>query len=524
MKTKNIFVTILFLNIIGTTVSAQSTFQKSLGGSAEDFGTTLKPTSDNGFILVGTTASYGAGGDDIYLIKLNADGDTIWTKTYGGSDDEYGSSVKQTSDGGYIISGDTKSFGVAGKDVYLIKTDMNGNLSWSKTFGSVGNDYGNTVLQTTDGGYLVSGTTENIGAGNYNVYFIKINSTGDTLWTKTYGGALEDDGNYVIQTSGGGYIMIGTTVSFGAGGDDIYVIKTNSSGDTLWTKSYGGIADDYGFSIDETTDEGFILTGTTKSYGAGDFDCYLLKINTSGDVEWSKTYGSSATDIAGSVLQTNDGGYIMLGQSFGFGIASDLYLVKTNATGDTAWTRIYGGSDYEFESCVLQTSDGGYLISAGEESFGPDRDIYLIKTDADGNSGCYQGSTPTIINSMTMPSWNTATIISAGGTTSTPGTIKSAGCIVNTFCTTVAINESVVSPLIIIYPNPADDFLEIKNSFSGNENATVKIFDVTGKEIFTSKISSSNFKIQTSEFSDGIYFCQLKSNDKIFNQKFIVQH
>ena len=268
MKTTKHFFVLMMLLFAGVTVYAQATFQKSIGGSAEDYATNLSPTSDNGFILLGTTASFGAGGDDIYLIKLNANGDTMWTKTYGGTNDEYGSSVKQTTDGGYIISGDTKSFGVAIKDAYLIKTDMNGNVLWSKTFGSSGSDYGNTVLQTTDGGYIVAGTTETIGSGNYDVYLIRTNSVGDTLWTKSYGGSLEDDGNFIQQTSDGGFILVGTTISFGSGGYDIYVIKIDQSGDTTWTKTYGGIMDDYGFSVKQITGGDYIVTGTTNSLRA----------------------------------------------------------------------------------------------------------------------------------------------------------------------------------------------------------------------------------------------------------------
>ncbi len=516
MKKNSHLVILMMMLFADVTVNAQSTFQKSIGGSASDYAANLSPTADNGFILVGTTSSFGAGGADIYLIKLNADGDTLWTRTYGGANDEYGSSVTQTSDGGYIISGNTKSFGVAGKDAYLIKTDMNGNVLWSKTYGSTGNDYGNKVLQTTDGGYIVAGTTESVGNGNYNVYLIKTNSDGDTLWTKSYGGSLEDDGNFIQQTSDGGFILVGTTFSFGSGGYDIYVIKTNESGDTTWTKTYGGTIDDYGFSVKQIAGGDYLVTGTTNSFGAGSFDCYLMQLNPIGGVVWIKTYGGTGWDNGYSILQTTDNGFLVLGQSFSFGIASDIYLIKTDEVGDTLWTRTYGGSGYEFESCILQTTDGGYLISAGEESFGPDRNIYLIKTDAGGNSGCFQASSQTIVNTISIPVTSTSTTISAGGTVASQNTIKGGGAVVTTLCSTVTVNETASKNAAMVFPNPFTNEFILTGTKSDGE---FKVFDLSGKEILRGQTNSVETKINTELLLPGFYLLRYNDENKTVNIK-----
>jgi hypothetical protein len=316
-------------------------------------------------------------------IDVYAQPDTLWTKTYGGADKDYGYSVQQTSDGGFIITGYTESFGAGGYDVYLIKADSSGDTLWTKTYGGANDDYGRSVRQTSDGGFLITGGTYPFGAGAYDVYLIKADSSGDTLWTKTYGGTDTDIGESVQQTSDGGYIIAGYTHSFGAGESDVYLIKADSSGDTLWTKTYGGADKDYGRSVRQTSDGGFIITGYTESFGAGENDVYLIKADSSGDTLWTKTYGGADADYGYSVQQTSDGGYIIAGGTISFGAGeSDVYIIKADSSGDALWTKTYGGTDYDNGHSVQQTSDGGYIIAGRTESFGAgSRDVYLIKTE-----------------------------------------------------------------------------------------------------------------------------------------------
>ncbi|MCK4576076.1 hypothetical protein KAU34_06690 [candidate division WOR-3 bacterium] len=202
---------------------------------------------------------------------------TLWTKTYGGTESDIGSSVQQTSDGGYIIAGSTNSFGVDGTDVYLIKTDASGDTLWTRTYGGINGDQGYSVQQTSEGGYIVVGETDSFGAGFYDFYLVKTDSFGDTLWTKTYGGQFYESGESVQQTSDGGYIIGGYTDSFGAGKSDAYLVKTDANGDILWTKIFGGTSFEYGFSAEQTLDGGYIVTGYTWSYGSGYDDVYLIK-------------------------------------------------------------------------------------------------------------------------------------------------------------------------------------------------------------------------------------------------------
>jgi hypothetical protein len=370
---------------------AQQTWQRTYGTVGEDMGYSVFQTSDGGFVVSGSS-NYFTNEPRVYLIKTNAYGDTLWTRNYGGNVGEEGWSVQQTSDAGYIIAGYTYSFGAGLSDVYLIKTDSLGDTLWTRTFGGPNYDYGYSVQQTSDGGYIVAGTTQSFGAGLTDVYLIKTNASGDTLWTRTYGGTNYDAGFAVQQTADGGYIVTGYV-----DGGDVYLVKTNASGDTLWTRSY----DRTGFyqvgkSVKQTSNGGYIIAGFTGLYSTSWDDVLLIKTDSLGDTLWTHTYGDTIDDEGFSVRQTSDGGYIVAG---GFnsvrGGGGDVWLIKTNASGDTLWTKTFGGPYSDLGYSVQQTSDRGYIIVGYTNSFGAGmHDVYLIKTDSLGNVGVETNTPP----------------------------------------------------------------------------------------------------------------------------------
>ncbi|MEP7168652.1 MAG: hypothetical protein ABI855_04725, partial [Bacteroidota bacterium] len=240
---------------------AQITFQKTYSGIDTEEGRSVQQTTDGGYIITGYYSSFCGG---VSLIKTDAYGDTLWTKNFCGGFIRMGYSVQQTADGGYIVTGWTHSFGSLGYDVYLIKTDINGDLLWTKAFGRTGQELGYSVQQTTDGGYIITGRTDTLGGINNDVFLIKTDVNGDTLWTKTYDVTGDDVGNSVKQTTDGGYIIVAAFSD--------YLIKTDSNGDTLWTKTFGGINEDVVRSVQQTTDGGYICAGYTNSFGAGYYD------------------------------------------------------------------------------------------------------------------------------------------------------------------------------------------------------------------------------------------------------------
>jgi len=321
--------------------------------------------------------------------------DTLWTRTYGGSFNDQAYSVRQTTDGGYIVAGYTESFGVGYGNFYLVKTNSQGNTLWMRTYGGSDREGASSVQQTTDGGYIVVGYTESFSTGYSDIYLVKTNTDGDTLWTHTYGGSQFESAYSVQQTADGGYIVAGHTSSFGAGDHDFYMMKTNSQGDTLWTRTYGGTGDDKAFSVKETADEGYIAAGYF-SHSFSDHDLYLVKTDSQGDTLWTRTYGGSDGEGAFSVQETLDGGYIAGGYTESFGADDDIYLVKTDSQGDTLWTRTYGGSLYDVGNSVDQTSDGGFIVAGYTDSFGAgNADFYLVRLGAESSLSPISLSLPT---------------------------------------------------------------------------------------------------------------------------------
>jgi len=357
-------------------------WSRTFGGSKDDWTTSVQQTTDGGYILAGWTKSYGVGGNDAWLIKTNAMGVEQWSQTFGGSYNDWVESIQQTIDGGYILAGYTNSYGTGSSDAWLIKTDAMGVEQWSQTFGGSDNDGVESIQQTIDGGYILAGHTWSYGAGGYDTWLIKTNAMGIEQWSQTFGGAKKDGANSVQQTTDGGYILAGYTNSYGTGSSDAWLIKTNAMGIEQWSQTFGGYHDDWIKSVQQTIDGGYILAGYTVSYGVGNGDAWLIKTNAMGVEQWSQTFGGSFSyDNTCSVQQTTDGGYILTGYAGFYGAGNDnAWLIKTNAMGVEQWSQTFGGSYNDWTISVQQTTDGGYILAGGTKSYGAGgKDAWLIK-------------------------------------------------------------------------------------------------------------------------------------------------
>jgi predicted secreted protein len=364
---------------------AAGIWNMTYGGVASDIGTgwTLQ-TSDGGYAIEGDTSSFGAGGSDFWLVKTDASGNMQWNKTYGGTLNEVSGDMCQTSDGGYAIAGGTYSFGIGGgQDVWLVKTDATGNMQWNKTYGGNATDIAYHVTQTSDGGYALAGTTNSFGAGGQDAWLVKTDAAGDMQWNKTYGFSGTDSVVDVLKTSDGGYAMLGASASVGAGGQDAWLIKTDATGTMLWNKTYGGTGLDMGESVVQTIEGGYAWVGFTASVGAGGWDCWFVKTDAAGSMQWNKTYGTAVNDLAIHLIQTTDTGYAMVGWTYANG--QDMLLIKTDASGNTQWNMTYGGTGLENGYALLQSDDGGYVLTGSTNSFGAGgNDIWLVKVDESG--------------------------------------------------------------------------------------------------------------------------------------------
>jgi hypothetical protein len=378
----------------------QQAWQKRFGGSDQEIGYDVQQTFDGGYIVVGMTNSFGAGSFDVYAVKTDSFGTGMWSRVWGGTGGEVAYAVVQAADSGYVIAGGTSSFGSGDGDVWLIKTNAAGDTLWSKTYGGASREMATSIGRTAGGGYIMAGYTQSYGPGTPaqpNVWLILTDGSGNPFWTKTYGRDSLDFANSVQQTLDGGFIIAGQTSSFGAGSDDVYLIKTNGGGDTVWTRTYGGTGVDRGNSVRQTTDTGYIIAGSTTSFGAGSSDMYLIKTNAAGDTLWTETYGGTASDNGSCVRQTTDGGYIVVGQTMSFGAGgADFYIVKTNAAGDTLWTRTFGAESLDVATAVRQTSDGGYIVAGFADPPGTSGvyDMHVIKMAPDSVGGIQESPKP----------------------------------------------------------------------------------------------------------------------------------
>jgi hypothetical protein len=479
-------------------------WQKAFGGSNHEYSKKIEQTNDGGLIIAGTSESndynvvFNHGGKDYWVVKTNANGSYNWMKTYGGSGDDDLTSISKTHDGGYILCGTSnsndgnKSVSYGNTDMWIVKINSLGNIQWEKSYGGSLGDGANSIEQTADHGYIIAGITSsndgqitnNHGVADY--WVIKTDSTGNIAWQKTYGGNSYDRALSVKQTIDGGYIIAGNSASsngditFNHGSGDYWVLKINSTGNIIWQKSFGGSLAEIPKTISQTSDHGYIIGGVSKStdgdlsYNYGDYDYYIVKLDSNSNVEWQKTYGGTNWDTFYDIKQTSDNGYIMVGSTSSNDgdlptthTSSDIWVVKLDAVGTINWQKSITGNVYTPIGSIIPTNDGGYAICGNTASYSDDvisingsADYWIIKL------------APLSATSVQENQLNNKTFSS--------------------------------------YPNPANDILHINTSTS-IVNESYAIINTLGQTVLNGKLENERSTIDVQTLQAGIYFLQIGS-------------
>ncbi|MCD6161698.1 MAG: T9SS type A sorting domain-containing protein [candidate division Zixibacteria bacterium] len=448
-------------------------WMRLIGGPNVDAAYSAVQTSDGGHVIVGYTYAHPDSNSELYVVRTDSYGVVDWEKIYGGSGDNWANSVDETSDGGYIIAGGTTSSGGEDSDIYLLKIDTAGRIIWESTIGGEFDEDALSVCQTSDGGYIMTGWTNSFGAGEDDVYIVKTDSEGDTLWTKTFGYIFCDKAMSIIETTDGCYAAIGGTGYWGYYPTNAYLIKLDADGDSLWTRTYGGSWSDAGGAIIEASDGGYIFLGWTLSFNVEGHDFYLVKVDSSGEQEFYRTYGGNEMDVGRSISLTSDGGYLLTGYTYSFGGWMDIYVIRTDSLGDTLWTDVIGGAGYDQGCFGYQCYDGGYIVGGSTQSFNArECDILLAKYASDQTA-------------------------------------------IDRDIEFIAANEY---SLYQNYPNPFNETTTISFSINTNRHVSLKVYDLLGREaasLFDEDLPAGLYKtsVNASALASGIYIYSLQIDD-----------
>ena len=359
---------------------------ETYGGASGERGFSVAEVSTGGFIIVGSTKSYGAGGRDLYIVRTNSTGGFLWNKTYGGTLFDTATDIKECSSGGFIIVGWTESYGEGGKDLWLLRTNASGDLIWDKTFGGSKEERGEEIIECSDGGFAIIGRTASVDPGNYDAWLIRLNATGGHLWNQTYGGAGIEYGYGIVECSEGGFAITGWTQSYGAGSFDMWLMRTDAAGDHRWNTTFGGSASDSGSRLVEVSTGGFIIAGQTWSYSKGYADAWLVRTNASGDYLWDQIWGGAAgNDVLRYVIEVSDGTFAATGLAATsiYSSSYDVFMVRVDTNGEELWSRTYGGGALDEGNRIIEVSEGGYIIACETMSYGNDNQMMLLRIPVD---------------------------------------------------------------------------------------------------------------------------------------------
>ena len=452
-------------------------WSRTYGRPWDDYCESVRQTSDGGYLLAGFTTR--EDGEDFWLVRTNALGDSLWSRTYGGTGLLECRDMQLTSDGGCVMAGGALLSVATGFDFWVVKTDAAGDSQWSRSFGGPNDDFCEAVLQADDGGHVLAGSTHSYGAGGYDFWLVKTDSVGDSLWSRTFGGYADDECACVERTADGGYILGGGTWSYGAGWYDIWLVKTDANGDSQWSRTIGGSGMEFCYSLQRTADGGFILAGEkyepTDSSGT---DALLLKTDADGDCLWQRTFGGAQDDVAFAVQQTTDGGYIVVMGTTPVSVWVDAEVIRTNASGDSLWSMRLGGPRHDVFFDIQPTADGGFVFAGYAQPPEPAiSDMWLVKTGPE-----LSATQPLIPQDLRF---------------------------------------------LTNYPNPFNSATQIEFTLPATQRVSLRLYDVLGREVavLMNEIQAAGLHRLTFDASglpSGVYLCRLEAGEMMQTRKMVL--
>jgi hypothetical protein len=407
MKPFKLLVLVTSVLVLFSMETAHSKFLSVFGGVGDEWGNSVIQTANGDFLVAGATRSIDSGNQDMLVAKLDHYGRNVWTKTIGGPSEEECRTVLESSNGGFVLTGTTKSSGAGGEDLLVVKLDSSGNLIWAKTLGGQNDERWGRAVETSDKGIAIVGWTNSVGAYDQNLLLTKVDSSGNHLWTRILGGSDEDRGYAVTEASDGGLVVTGYTLSYGAGNEDLLLTKFDATGHHLWTKVLGGPNYEHPYSLTEVRDDGFIVTGWTNSFGYNSDVLLLTKFDGSGNYLWAKLLSITGNVVGSSIIETDDDGLVVTGYAKSFEPDSaKLLLTKFDVSGNCLWTRTLGGASWEQGSSVIEVTDEKLLVTGLTNSFGVGgEDLLLAELDATGSTCLGEYVNPAVDN--VLPDTNT---------------------------------------------------------------------------------------------------------------------
>lgn len=508
--------------LVITKAYCQFNFQQLIGGTGNDRAQTIFNTYDNGYIVNGASLSFGAGNADATLIKTDNQGLVIWSFAYGTIDYDNSEFALETFDRKIVCAGRSNIQAGLPSSAFIFKTDSAGQLLWSKFFGGISDDDLVQIIETSDNGYAAIGYTKSQSSGLSDILLIRTNINGDTLFIKSYGTAEDETGLSIIQLPDNGFVIAGRqrTSTGGQLVADGLLLRTDDSGNLLWTKQYGDLGWEEITSIKLLTDNGYILSGSTSSFNSGNYDILLMKTDSDGNVQWTKTFGGGYTDAGYDIHVNADKSIVISGytESLGYGHlrgndSTNIFLMKTSENGELLWMEVYGDGLQDEGYRSAKSNDGGYLISGFTTNylFNDGTQMLFIKTDSMGLSGCHEMNVTPDDSLITMPvqsvNFNQLSGLPVNTflftkTTFTPN--EDDACLFST------VNYNINDKKLKVYPNPFSSQIEISFDSPISLNEELQISDICGKIIKSFHIFSSPYLFDTSELARGIYIISLK--------------